>query len=316
MRILLFFLALSFSIFSMGQSVYAQGANTESIAVVVNEDAITYSDVSDRMRLIMISSGMPNNPDIINKLKPQVINVLVEEQIKLQEAERLGIEVTQDEINDGFKQLAQQNNAPADQFREMVMRSGVNIATMDRQIKSQLAWAKVVQQTVRPQIIVSDADIDDALSRVKNNVGQYEYRVAEIYLPIEDPKGAGNVLSLANSVSQDIQAGRAPFFKVAQQLSKSAGAAQGGDLGWVQEGQIGEELERVLVTMEPETVSDPVKSPTGYHILYLLEKRQITEDTLPSREGMMSTIGMQRLERQQRRLLQDLKSSAYIDTRV
>lgn len=315
MRYILVFLAIVAVSVSKPELAIAQNGS-EGIAVVVNEDAITVSDVNDRMQLVMVSSRMPNRPDVIEKIKPQVLVALVDEQLKLQEAERLELDVTQEEIDSGFAQLAQQNNVPADEFKNMIQQSGVNISTMYRQIKSQMAWAKVVQKEIRPKITVSDADVDDGLRRLQDIIGTSEYRVAEIYLPFEGSKNTNDVAALARTVTDDIRAGRAPFFRVAQQLSKSAGASDGGNLGWVQEGQLAEELERVLVSMEPETISDPIQSASGYHILYLLEKRAVSQDTMPSREGMQNTIGMQRLERQQRRYMQDLKTRAFIDTRV
>jgi len=316
MRIFLVF----FSVFMLAQSLsmpsYAQGGGASSIAVVVNEDAITMSDVEDRVTLIVRSSGMPDNEEMRSKIRPQVVDVLIEEQLKLQEAERLEIEVAQEQIDQGFAQLAQQNNASPDQFREMLSRSGININTMYRQIKSQMAWGEVIQKTIRPRIVVTDADVEDALSRLRDNLGKSEYHVAEIYLPIDEASDASEVRSLAAKLSQDMQTGQVPFPRVAQQFSKSAGAAQGGDLGWIQEGQLDQDLENVIMQMDVNQISPPVKGVGGYHIFFLRDKREIIEDTMPSVEGMTSTIGTQRMERQQRRHLQDLKAQAFIDTRV
>lgn len=294
----------------------ASMAASETIAAIVNEDAITQSDVNDRIRLIMVSSRMPDSNDIREKLKPQVLNALIEEQIKLQEARRLEQEVSQEEIQSGFAQIASQNSVSPEKFKDMIIRSGINIHTMYRQIEAQMAWSKAVQVYIRPQISISDADVQDALQRLKENIGKIQYQVAEIYLPIENAKEAGEIRSLAFQLSKDLQEQRVPFFKVAQQFSKSAGASNGGDLGWVAEGQLDPELDRVLATMEKGTISQPIKSRTGYHILLLRETRTISEDTMPSAPGMTQTIGTERLERMQRRHLQDLKASAFIEHRV
>lgn len=308
---------LVFSMIFLGQFFMTSNAYAQSsIAVVVNEDAITMSDIEDRVTLIVRSSGMPDNEEMRSKIRPQVIDVLIEEQLKLQEAERLEVEVTQEQIDQGFAQLAQQNNANSEQFREMLRRSGININTMYRQIKSQMAWGGVIQKSIRPKITVTEADVDDALSRLRDNLGKAEYHVAEIYLPIDKPGDVGEVRSLAAELSQDMQAGRVPFPRVAQQFSKSAGAAQGGDLGWIQQGQLDQDLEAVITQMDVNQISQPVKGTGGYHIFFLRDKREIIEDTMPSVEGMTSTIGTQRMERLQRRHLQDLKAQAFIDTRV
>ena len=291
-------------------------AASETIFAVVNEDAITQSDVEDRMKLIMISSRMPNTQEMRDQLRPQILNTLIEEQLKFQEAARLEQVVTQEEIDSGFAQIAQQNNAPPEQFKEMIMRSGININTMYRQIESQSAWGKVVQTYIRPQISISDADVQDAMQRLKENIGETEYLLAEIFLPLEDPKEASELNLLANKLSQDLREQRVPFFKVAQQFSKSAGASSGGDLGWIQQSQLEEEISEVLAKMQPNEISTPVRTRTGYHILLLREKRTLSEDTMPSEAGMMNDIGTERLERMQRRHLQDLKAGAFIEQRV
>ena len=291
-------------------------AMSEQIAAIVNQDAISISDVNDRMRLIMTSSGLANTPEIMNKVSQQVLASLIEEQIKLQEAERLGIEVSDEEIDKAFASLAEQNKFTPEQFTEILKRSGVNKATMERQIQAQIAWTKIVQSAVLSQVSVTDNDVEDALARMQANKGTTEYLVAEIFLPYETSQEASNVQQLANRLVGQIREGQAPFYKVAQEFSKSAGASNGGDLGWVQQGQLAQEVDGVLRTMAKETVSAPIRSASGYHILYLRDIRQISDETMPSADDMKQTIGNQRLERAQRRYYLDLKASAFIENRI
>lgn len=291
-------------------------APMETIAVVVNEDAITKSDVEDRTSLIIASSGLPNTPDIRQKLLPQIIGALVDEHIMLQEARRLELDVTPAEVSEGFATVANQNNIPPEKFREMIKQSGINIATMEDQIKSQIAWSKVVQKKLHAQAVVSESDIDAQLARLQSQIGNTEYLVSEIFLPIETPEQATQVQQLASGLVQEIRSGKAPFFKVAQQFSKAAGSPQGGDLGWVQNGQLAPELNEALPNIEVGTVSAPIRTISGLHILTVRERRSISADTLPSRDQIANTLGMARLDRLQRRHLQDLRAAAFIDNRL
>lgn len=291
-------------------------AMSEQIAAIVNQDAISISDVNDRMRLIITSSGLANNPEIMAKLSKQVVNSLIEEQIKLQEARRLELEITEEEIAQGFAAIAGQNKFEPEQFTEILKRSGINKATMERQIQAQIAWTKIVQSVVRSQVSVTDKDIEDGIARRRANKGRVEYLVAEIFLPMENAQDAGNVQQLANRLVGQIKAGQAPFFRVAQEFSKAAGASNGGDLGWVQQGQLVKEVDAVLKTMTKESVSQPIRSSNGFHILFLRDQRQITDETLPSADEMKQIIGNQRLDRAQRRYYQDLKAGAFIENRV
>ena len=282
----------------------------------MNEDAITTSDLNDRMNLIIASSGLPNSDDTRNKLAPQVISVLIDEQIRLQEAERLELEVGQGEISEGFATIAQQNNMEAAQFQEMITGARLNINSMYDQIRSQLAWGKVVQTAIRPQIIISDSEIDAHLERIKANSGTTEYLTAEIFMPVETSESEGQTRSLAQKIVQEIRGGAASFPQLAQQFSKSAGAAKGGDLGWVTPDQLEDELVPVLPTLAAQDVSDPIRTPSGYHILSVRDQRTITAENLPSREDIRAALGQERLERMARRYLLDLKSEAFIENRL
>lgn len=289
---------------------------SENIAVVVNSDAISRSDVYDRMRLIMVSSGLQDTPEIREKLVPQVTSVLIDEQIRLQEARKLELEVTQEDIDAGFKQLAEQNKFTPDQFKEILKKSGINVATMFRQIKSQVAWTRVVQEKIRPQIQVRETDVDDAIARMKTNIGKTEYLAAEIFLPVDNTADDANVRQLAGRLSQELKSGKAPFFQVARQFSQSAGASKGGDMGWVQEDQLSPEVGSALAALTPNEVSAPVRSLSGYHILLVREKRDIKEENIPGKQAVTNQIGLERLERMQRQYLLDLKSSAFVENRV
>lgn len=307
MSALLFALPLSLQAKSAGQA--------QSIAAIVNQDAISTSDVMDRLKLIMASSGLRDDPDIREKLIPQILTALIEEQLKLQEAKRLNITVTQAEIDAAFASLSAQNKMSADQFRGALTRAGINLETMYRQIRAQLGWGKIIQQTMRPQVSVSDADVDDALARMAANKGKTEFLVAEILLPVGPQAKDADVAQLARKLIGEINKG-APFLRLAQQFSAAPGASQGGDRGWIQEGQLAAELEFALNHLEKNHLSDPVRLADGYHILLLRDKRVMSDETLPPREAVINTLGVQRLERLQARHLLDLKSSAFIETRV
>ncbi len=310
---------IAVAIITLGVLVHSHSsyaARSESIAVVVNEDAITLSDVNDRMALIIASSGLPNSKDIREKLQLQIIGALVDEQIRLQEARRLDLKITQAEIDQGFATIAQQNNFSPDEFRGMIRKGGLNIKTMEDQIRAQLAWSKVVQAKLRPQVVVSDGDIDNHLERLTANTGKPEYLLSEIFMPVEKPDEEAQTRQLAQKLVQEIRSGKAQFFKVAQQFSKSAGAPQGGDLGWIAQGQLQQELDQILPRIEAGQVSDPVRTASGYHILNVREQRMIAPENLPTREDVMASLGLQRLERLQRRYLLDLKSAAFIENRL
>jgi len=291
-------------------------ARSEGIVAIVNDVPITASDLSDRMKLMIVSSGLPNTPEIQDRLKNQILNMLVEESLQWQEAKNMNLTVTPEEIESGFATIAQQNNMTAEQFRSVLQRSGIPVRTLRDQVRAQMAWGKVVQRRIRPQIDVGDSDVEERMRMMEANLGKTQYRVAEIFLPVDSPSQDGEVLALAQRLVREIAEKRAPFPQVANQFSQGAAAARGGDLDWVFEGQLPDPLNEIVASMKEGDLSEPARSLSGYHILLLRGARSIAAENLPTREQIHNQIGNERLDRAQRRYLMDMKSEAFVERRV
>lgn len=318
------FLTLVTAILLVAGPVHAEpqkpGAKTtvsnEGIAAVVNDDAITMSDVVERMKLIIVSSGMPNNPDMQQRLKGQVINMLIDESLQMQEAKQLSIKVTPEDIEGGFATIAKNNNIEVAKFKATLIHDGISLHTLEKQISAQIAWGKVVLRKVRPQIEVTETDIDARQKFLQSSIGKTQYAVAEIYLPVDSQTQDAEVQALAQKLLNEMTKNHAPFPQVAVQFSQEAASARGGDLGWVQEGQLPDEINQAIMTMKEGDISQPIRSLTGYHIILLRGKRTVTAENIPNRDAILEQIGNERLDRQQRRYLMDLKTAAFIDHRV
>lgn len=295
------------------KNVYAAA---QQIVAVVNDDAISGRDLSKRMKLILASSGLKNSKEIRAKMMPQVLNNLINEQLMLQEARKMGIQVERTDIESGFAKIAAQNKSTADKFKSMLRRGGIDVSTMYSQIEAQVAWSRVVQARLRPRVIVSDRDVDDVLERINAKVGSKEYLTAEIFIPTDSKNSEKQVKQLSDRLVREIKSGKASFFKLAQQFSRSAGAVKGGDTGWVQETQISEELLAGLQSVKKNQVTKPIKTLRGYHIIFLRDIRTLTSDTMPSRDQIYYSLGAERLEKLQMRHLMDLKAASFVEVRV
>jgi peptidyl-prolyl cis-trans isomerase SurA len=121
---------------------------------------------------------------------------------------------------------------------------------------------------------------------------------------------------LADKLVMEMTQNHVPFPRVASQFSQAAGASRGGDLGWVQEGQLDPKLDTIITHMKEGELAKPVRTDDGYHILFLRQKTTVTDQSLPSKAGIMEHLGTAELERRARRFLMDLKASAYIEHRA
>lgn len=307
--------ALCLSLTMIAAALPARAAGTDGIAAVVNDQPILMSAVADRMKLVMISSGMPNTDDMREKIRPQVINMLIDETLRMQEAKNQDITVDEAAIEEGFAHIAEQNEMDSAQFAAVLRNSGINARTLRDQIRAQIAWGRVVQERLHGQVEVSDFDVDTVMQQLRDDIGKTEYLAAEIFLPVDTPADDGEVRQLAERLVAQLKQGQARFSAVAGQFSQAAGAQKGGDMGWVQQGQLLPELEEALTHVDRGQITPPVRTLMGYHILLVRDKRTTTEETMPAREDVFNRVGMQNLERVQRRHFLNLKASAFIERR-
>ncbi|HYC02532.1 MAG TPA: peptidylprolyl isomerase [Azospirillaceae bacterium] len=247
----------------------------ERIAAVINDEILSQSDVAGRLKLAIVTSGLPDGVETRQRLLPQVMRLLVDETLQLQEARRLNLVVTEEEIDRTLKGLAEQNRMNLDQFREALVRSGVPYSTLRQQARANLAWSKLVQRRIRPTIQISDEEIDAYVERLKENAGKPEYLVSEIFIPVDTAANEEEAARLAERLVEQVGRG-ANFGAVAQQFSQTANAAAGGDMGWIQQGQLEPELDRALQLLQAGQMSRPLRGSTGFHILLVRDQRLVT----------------------------------------
>jgi peptidyl-prolyl cis-trans isomerase SurA len=261
---------------AMAQRVEVAGDNTTSsmtdtIAAVVNDSIITTSDIKERMALALMSTGMPPTPEVQQRLFPQVLHGLVDEQLQLQEAKKLDVNVSKEDIDRALERIAHDNGITGD-MRSFVREHGGSSTALEDQIKAGIAWSKVVQRELRPRVEVGDDEIDSLIERTRANVGKDEFLVSEIYLTVENPKDEDQIRQAAENLTQQLRSG-GNFAAVARQFSQSTGAASGGDISWVQDGQLPTELNQTLIKMKVDEIAGPIRTANGFHILKLREKR-------------------------------------------
>lgn len=251
----------------------ASAQDSYRIVANVNSQGITQYELQQRVKLTMLSSRIADTPANRAQVYRQVLRQMIDERIQLDEAQRSQIKVSQSEINERIQQLEQANRMPPGGIAQALRASGVEMSVLTSQIAAGLVWGKLVRRKVRGQIDVSDAEIDEALNQIRRNVGKSENRVAEIFLAVDRPDQADEVLRNAQRILEQIRVGT-PFAVMAQQFSQSASAANGGDLGWVLPGQFDPALEAAIARLQPGRVVDqPVRSASGWHILALMDRR-------------------------------------------
>ena len=257
--------------FILALAVSAQAQVTRIVAVV-NNDIVTADDIDARMNLIMRTSGIPDTPQNRQQLASRVLQTLIDEKLEMQEAARFKVSVDKNEINKALSNIEARNNMPKGGLDDYLKRLGIDRRSLVDQITASLTWNKVVQARYASDVSVSDAEVNDDIARIKADIGKPQSHMAEIFLAVDNPTQDAEVKALADRLINQIRSG-ANFAALAQQFSQSPTAATGGDIGWVTPTQFGPPLDEAIAKMNPGQISYPIRTPAGYYILLLIDRR-------------------------------------------
>jgi peptidyl-prolyl cis-trans isomerase SurA len=242
------------------------------IAAVVNDEVISVFDLVSRVRMVMISSNIPDTPENRKRLAPQVLRQLIDEKLELEEAKRQGVHATDAETRRALAQIEKQNNMQPGQLNAFLKARGIDRGVLVDQLTASIVWAKLVRRKAAQTVEISDQEVDQAMKTLKAHVGEPESRVAEIFLQVDNPAQDPQVRQLAERLSQQMHQG-ARFSAIARQFSQSATAAVGGDMGWLRPNQLPPALGKAVVQLKPGELSPPIRAAGGYYLLLVLARR-------------------------------------------
>ena len=246
------------------------------IAAVVNEDIISLFDVQSRIKLYLTTAGIEDTIEIRQRLLPQVMNSLIDEKLKIQEAREKEIEISEKEVMNAIGIIEQNNGIKPGEFISLLSKQGISEVTLYDQVKADVAWLKVVREVLSRDININEEEINAVIERLKSNQGRPEYLIAEINLPVVLGARDRDVYELASQLIKRAKEG-APFPALAQQFSQSPTAAVGGDLGWVPETDLENEIRSAIRKIKPGEISSPIRTLSGYTIIALRDQRAIAE---------------------------------------
>ena len=263
---LIFFLIANFNENLKSQDIQA-------IAVIVNDEVISRYDVNQRVRLILVTSGIPATEENVKRIEEQAIKALIDEKIQIQEAIKLEVPDSPDEINLMLDNIARSNQTTAEGILESITSQGVNSETLLSQIKSELLWNKIVRGRFGSYINISDEEVNIIYDRTIQNINNSQYDISEIFIGFEDESEEKEAKELTDRLTEQLK-NEIAFEPVAQQFSQAPSSGQGGFIGWVSEGQLDPDIISNIKNLEIGSVSNPIKTVNGYYIIKLNGKSE------------------------------------------
>ena len=267
-------LLLASALFTGPAAVPARGQDTLSAVAVVNDEVISMLDLSMRTRLAALASGITPSPETQRRMHRQVLRRLIDERLQIQEAERIGITIPQDEVDEAIEFISRGNGMSGDQFLAMLSQNSILPTALTGRVRAELAWRHVARIRLRPTIVIGDEEGDEVIARIEANRGQPELRLSEIFLEVDNALVEEDVWQSAMRLIDQVRAG-AKFAALARQFSQSATAPDGGELGWIQQSQLSDELAAAVAGKRPGQMIGPVRTISGFYILLLHELREV-----------------------------------------
>lgn len=238
----------------------------DRVLVIVNEDVITQSEFDYRYASLLQDLKRANKqlpPDI----KKQVLDSMVNDLMQVQEADRRGINIGDEELAQAIERFAGQQNITTDQLKESLTQNNQPFSLFRESVRDSMTISRFSEYYARSRVIVPDYEIDGVIAAENLNADNSEYNLAQILIKNPDVNP-----DLASQIKAEIDDGLS-FEDAVAKYSESANASEGGVIGWRRSEQLPEVYLSAVKEMQIGQVSRVLTTPNGFHILKLLDRK-------------------------------------------
>jgi peptidyl-prolyl cis-trans isomerase SurA len=249
------------------------GVALDRVIAVVNEGVVLQSQLDQQSALIaerLRSQGTQLPPaDVIRQ---QVLERLILQEIQVQRAGRIGVQVSDEMLNEALRDVARRNSIDFEQMPQALEQQGIDYASYREEMRREIMLSMLRQRDVFPRIYVSPRELEQALEREASQAGvNTEYDVSHILLSLAESATSDEMAAVEKLAREihDRAAGGEDFGQLALAYSKAQSALERGKLGWRRMGQLPQFIGDLVAKMDPGDVSEPVRTPTGFHLVRL-----------------------------------------------
>ena len=272
-------LLISVPVFAVEQiDPQSQVATIDKVVAVVNDDVITRHELDERVRTVvgqLQKQGTPLPEQSV--LEKQILERMIADMLQAQYAKESGVRVDDTQLDVAMTRIAQQNKfATLAEFLAKLEAEGVNIKKFREEIRAEILSTRLREREVESKLVISDTEVDNYLAnKSKMGLANEEYHLAHILVVVPEQASADKIRAARERADHALAqlAGGADFAQVAAGTSDAKDALKGGDLGWRPTDRIPPLFMDELKTLKPGQNTAVLRSPSGFHILKLVEKR-------------------------------------------
>ncbi|MDD5179661.1 MAG: peptidylprolyl isomerase [Gallionellaceae bacterium] len=255
-----------------------QVAPIDQIVAVVNDDVITHNEVNSRLGVVvrqLKSQGTPLPP--MDVLEKQILERMITDKLQAQYAKETGVHIDDAQLDKALQRIARENNISSlAEFRTKVEQGGVDFKKFREEIRNEIIATRLREREVDSKLVISENEIDNYLATQAKLPGKgEEYLLAHILVLVPEQASADKIQASRQRAEQALSQlrGGADFAQIAAGFSDAKDAMQGGSLGWLPAERVPALFLETLQVMKPGETSTVLRSPNGFHILKLVERR-------------------------------------------
>lgn len=227
--------------------------------VIINDRAVTEWEVQQRTRFLTLLRA----PGDIGK---QAIDGLIDDRLRMDSAKQLGIEATDEQVEQGMAEFAGRANLDTEQFVAQLAQGGVERETFRDFVRAGIVWREVVRQRYLARTVISDAEVSRAIESASKTAN---IRVLLSELILAAPPGQeAQALGAAEEISDRVNSG-ASFAEFAERYSAAPSAQNGGQLEWLPLSDLPPALQPVFLGLQPGQLTQPMPIPNGVALFQL-----------------------------------------------
>jgi len=255
-----------------------QVAMIDSVVAVVNDDVITRYELDDRLRTVVRQLQKQGTPlPASGVLERQLLERMINDMLQMQFASESGVRVDDTQLDQAIMRIAQQNNFPSlAEFRARLEEDGIDFKKFREEIRSEIISTRLREREVESKLVISDTEVDNYLAnKARLGGAEEEFRLAHILVVVPEQASAEKIQAARERAEQALSQlkGGADFAQVAAGSSDAKDALKGGDLGWRSSDSIPSLFMSELHNLQPGQTTAVLRSPSGFHLLKLVEKR-------------------------------------------
>ena len=249
----------------------------DRIVAVVNENVVTRQELNESLRTavkqLQKQGVQPPPPSVLEK---QLLERMIMNRVQLQLAKETGLKVSDTELDQTMRRIAQENRMSLPEFHAAVERDGISFNKFRDEIRDEIILVRLKEREVNNRVNVSEGEVDNFLhGQEASGDRNDEYRIAHILIQVPeqaDPLQRNARRQRAETALTQLKDG-AEFAQVAAEFSDSPDAMQGGLLDWRPAAQLTAKFAEILTSMKPGELTPIITSANGFHILKLVDRR-------------------------------------------